>query len=98
MRRLSSADRARILRMLCDGMSMRAVAGLTGISLNTVSKLLIDAGKACMVKHDQAVQLLQPKRLEMHEIWTFSRPHVAGDRTVPQQRVSDIWTWIVLDP
>ena len=48
MNRLSSADRARILHLLCEGNSIRAVTRLTGVSKNTVTKLLVDAGKACM--------------------------------------------------
>ena len=47
MNKLSSADRARILHLLCEGQAIRAVTRLTGASKNTVTKLLIDAGKAC---------------------------------------------------
>ena len=47
MNKLSSSDRARILHLLCEGNSIRAVTCLTGTSKNTVIKLMIDAGKAC---------------------------------------------------
>ena len=40
--RLSISDRARILAMLCEGMSMRAVSRLADVSINTVSKLLVE--------------------------------------------------------
>lgn len=36
-----------ILGMLCEGMSMRAISRLADVSINTMSKLLVDAGLAC---------------------------------------------------
>lgn len=47
MNRLTREDRARILHLLCEGSSIRAVTRLTGASKNTVTKLLRDAGMAC---------------------------------------------------
>jgi IS30 family transposase len=47
MNRLTSEERAKILHLLCEGSSIRAVTRLTGASKNTVTKLLVDAGKAC---------------------------------------------------
>jgi len=46
MNKLSQAQRAQILHLLCEGMSIRAVTRLTGASKNTVAKLLNDAGAA----------------------------------------------------
>ena len=43
MNKLSVAKRSTILQMLCEGSSMRAITRVTGVSLNTVTKLLIDA-------------------------------------------------------
>ena len=45
MNRLMIKDRARIIGMLVEGMSLRAITRLTGVSINTVTKLLVDAGK-----------------------------------------------------
>ena len=47
MNKLTLAERAKILHLLCEGMSIRSITRLTGASKNTVAKLLIDAGKAC---------------------------------------------------
>lgn len=46
MNKLDHDARARILHLLCEGSSIRAVTRLTGASKNTVSKLMVDAGKA----------------------------------------------------
>ena len=56
MNKLTSEDRARILHLLCEGQSIRAITRVTGASKNTVAKLLIDAGKACMAYHDANVR------------------------------------------
>jgi len=38
MNKLSPEDRARILHLLCEGMSIRAITRLTGASKNTESR------------------------------------------------------------
>ena len=42
--RLSAAKRSLILQMLVEGSSMRSISRVTGASLNTVIRLLEDAG------------------------------------------------------
>ena len=56
MNKLSREARAQILGMMVEGVSIRAISRLTGASKNTVVKLLIDAGKACMAYHDANVR------------------------------------------
>ena len=56
MHKLPSHERARILHLLCEGNSIRAVTRLTGASKITVSKLLVDAGAACMAYHNANVR------------------------------------------
>lgn len=45
MNRLTRDERAHILHLLCEGMSIRAVTRLTGASKNTVAKLEERAGR-----------------------------------------------------
>ena len=45
MNKLPIAKRAQILSMLTEGASMRSVSRLADVSINTVSKLLVEAGK-----------------------------------------------------
>ena len=56
MNKLPTAKRAQILSMLEEGMSMWSVSRITGASINTVSKLLIEAGQACAAHHDETVR------------------------------------------
>ena len=53
MNRLSPERRATILTLLCEGNSLRSITRITGVSMNTVTKLLVDAGKACAAYHDR---------------------------------------------
>ena len=99
MNKLGSADRARILHLLCEGQSIRAITRLTGASKNTVTKLLIDAGKACAAYHDEHVRGLTSKRIQVDEIWSFTyakQKNVAGAKAAPAE-AGDTWTWTAID-
>lgn len=57
--------------MLCEGVSIRAITRMTGVSKNTVTKLLIDAGTVFADYQDKAFRNLPCKRLQVDEIWSF---------------------------
>jgi IS1 family transposase len=99
MNKLPSEDRARILHLLCEGMSIRAITRLTGASKNTVAKLLVDAGKACAAYHEANVRNVKATRVEVDEIWSFTytkQKNVATAKAAPDQ-AGDTWTWTALD-
>ena len=50
---------------------MRAVSRLAGVSINTVSKLLVEAGEACVAHHDETVREVHAHRVQADEIWSF---------------------------
>ena len=99
MNKLSAIDRARILHLLCEGSSIRAVVRLTGASKNTVAKLLVDAGKARAAYHDEHVRNVRAKRVQVDEIWSFTyakQKNVAGAKAAPDG-AGDTWTWTAID-
>ena len=99
MKKLAPADRARIIHLLCEGSSIRAVTRLTGASKNTVIKLMIDAGRACAIYHDEHVRDLTAKRVQVDEIWSFTyakQKNVAEAKTAPYG-AGDTWTWTAID-
>jgi hypothetical protein len=99
MNRLSLEDRARILHLLCEGMSIRAVTRTTGASKNTVAKLLADAGKACAAFHEANVRNVKGSRVQVDEIWSFTyakQKNVATAKDAPEG-AGDTWTWTALD-
>jgi IS1 family transposase len=99
MNKLTIEERAKILHLLCEGMSIRAITRLTGASKNTVSKLLVDAGKACATYHDANVRNVKAARVQVDEIWSFT---YAKQKNVPSAKdapegAGDTWTWTAID-
>ena len=99
MNRLDTKERAQILNMLCEGMAIRAVARVTGKSKNTISKLLVDAGKVCSAYQDEHFRNLNTTRVEVDEIWSFvyaKKKNVAAAKAAPEG-AGDVWTWTAID-
>ena len=71
MNKLPLAKRVQILSMLCEGSSCRSISRVADVSLNTVYKTLIDAGKACARFHDETVRGVASKRVQCDEAWSF---------------------------
>jgi IS1 family transposase len=98
MNKLPLEKRAQILGMMVEGMSIRAIARLTGASKNTIVKLLVDAGQACSEYQDKTLRDLRCRRLQLDEIWSFIG---AKEKNVPQDQKGlgrgDIWTWTAID-
>jgi IS1 family transposase len=98
MNRLSTAERARIVGCLVEGMSIRATVRVTGAAKNTVTKLLVDLGRACEEYQDKALRNLPCKRLQCDEIWAFC---YAKQKNVPDELhgvfgYGDVWTWTAI--
>ena len=99
MNRLSRAKQKMILSLLVEGSSMRSISRTVGVSINTVTKLLVDAGNACAAYHDATVRNVPSKRIQCDEIWSFcytKERNVQRAKAAPQG-AGDVWTWTALD-
>lgn len=99
MNKLPLKTRVQILNMLCEGSSMRSISRISDVSINTVSKLLVDAGKACSAFHDDKVRDVKASRIQCDEIWSFTyaeQKNVKTAKAVPVE-AGDTWTWTALD-
>lgn len=98
MNKLSLEKRSNIVRLLVEGNSLRSCSRIADVSINTVTKLLVDIGKACQKFHDETVVNVNSKRVQCDEIWSFV---YAKEKNVPQdmkgEGVGDVWTWTALD-
>ena len=99
MNKLPVAKRATIISLLVEGMALRSISRITGASINTITKLLEDAGNACAEYHDQTIRNVRAKRVQVDELWTFT---YAKERNVPYAKAApkgagDTWTWTALD-
>src|ERR1035437_1437690 len=73
MNRLPIEKRAQIIQMLVEGASLRATSRMADVSINTVTKLLLDVADAAHSYHDQAVRKVRCCRVQVDEIWCFVR-------------------------
>ena len=99
MNRLSTADRVAILRALTEGCSLRSTSRMVGVSINTVTKLLVDAGHACARFQHDAMRNLPCKVLQLDEIWGFVG---CKEKNVPDEKkgekgIGSVWTWVAID-
>lgn len=99
MNKLPLQKRVQILSMLCEGSSMRSTSRVCDVSINTVSKLLVDAGKACAAFHDEAVRNVPTRRVQVDEIWSFTYAKQKNVATAKRQDLAygDTWTWTAID-
>ena len=99
MNKLPLAKRVQILAMLCEGSSMRSISRVADVSINTVSKLLVEAGEACLAVHDETVRNIKATRIQCDEIWSFchaKEKNVATAKAAPEG-AGDVWTWTAID-
>lgn len=99
MNKLDTPKRAVILNMLVEGMSMRSISRTVGVSINTVTKLMVEAGEACAAYHDETVRNVNSTKVQCDEIWSFC---YAKDKNVKAAKVApngagDVWTWTAID-
>lgn len=95
-----AAKRIQILHMLVEGASLRSITRVVGVSINTVTKLLVEAGKACSAYHDEHVRGLKCQRVQCDEIWAFC---YSKERNIPAEHKGElgfgnVWTWTALCP
>jgi IS1 family transposase len=85
--------------MLIEGNSLRATSRLADVSINTVTKLLVDVGSAAANYQDRTLRNLTCRRIQCDEIWAFV---YAKQKNVPDEMrghfgYGDVWTWTAID-
>ena len=79
------------LRGFLQAVDLRVV----DVSINTVTKLLVDAGETCLEMHDELVRDVKASKVQCDEIWSFcyaKQKNVAEAKDAPAE-ASDVWTW-----
>lgn len=99
MNKLNIDRQAQIIKVLCEGNSIRSTARITGTAVNTVVKLLREVGAACLEYQDKVMRDLPCKKLQCDEIWSFV---YSKDKNVPEDRkgqfgFGDVWTFTAID-
>lgn len=99
MNQLPLEKRVAIISALVEGNSLRSTSRMVGCSINTVTKLLVNVGRACSVYQDRVMRNLHCRRLQIDEIWAFC---YAKKKNVPadlqgQFGYGDVWTFVAID-
>lgn len=98
MNKLPIAKKVQIIHMLVEGLSLRATSRIADVSINTITKLLVDTGKACQNFHDENVHGLNSQRIEADGIWSFvyAKEKIVLDE-MKGNSTGDVWTWTGID-
>jgi hypothetical protein len=96
---LTTDKRVAVVSCLVEGCSIRSTVRLTDVAKDTVLKLLVKIGEACLEYQDAVLRNLSCNRLELDEIWCFC---YAKDKNLPDHMrgcpgVGSIWTWTAID-
>jgi IS1 family transposase len=105
MNKLDIHERAKLLGLLVEGNSLRSTSRLADVSINTVTKLFVNIGKACALYQNATFKNLNCQRMQVDEIWSFcyakqknlrdakNAPENAGDVYGPDTKI--VPTWLV---
>jgi IS1 family transposase len=99
MNKLNLEKQAQIVKVLCEGNSIRSTARITGAAVNTVVKLLREVGTACLDYQNTVMVNLPCKKLQCDEIWSFV---YSKAKNVPAEHENefgygDVWTFTAID-
>ncbi len=97
--RISPDKQIRILNMLVEGTSMRSITRIENCGINTVKRVVVAAGKACIDYHDMHVRDVPAQVVQCDEIWAFlyaKRRNVEHAVAAPDE-AGDVWTWTAID-
>ena len=73
---------------------------MADVSINTVTKLLIDVAVACADYQNETLRGLTCKRIQCDEIWQFiyaKKKNVTEKIRAKNPNAGDVWTWVGID-
>jgi len=97
MNKLPIEKRVQIINLLAEGSSLRATSRICDVSINTVTKLLVDVGRACQTFHNEMVRDITCQKCQADEIWSFV---YSKEKNVPENKegeAGDVWTFVGID-
>ncbi len=98
MNKLTTTKRVQVISALVEGNSIRSTVRMTGVAKNTVTKLLVDLGRACSEYQDATLRNLPCEHVQADEIWSFvySKEKNVPDEHRGEYGYGDVWTWTAI--
>lgn len=98
--RLSTDRQALIIRLLCEGNSIRGTSRVTETHKNTVERLILQFGRAAKDLMDERFRVLTLAHVECDEIWTFvakKQARLTMEERAERHDIGDVYLWTALD-
>ena len=98
MNKLPIEKRVQIINLLVEGNSLRSTSRIADVSINTVTKLLVDVGTSCEIFHHEIAKGLKSTKIQADEIWSFVG--CKDKNATPEKKEEgngDAWTWVGID-
>ena len=99
MNKLPTEKRAKIISLMCEGVSLRSIARVEDVSLATVMRLMRLAGAACHLYHfDNVWDIPGRRNIQCDEIWSFVyAKEKRAPYVTPLDMAGSAWTFTALD-
>jgi len=97
MNTLSLEQRVRVAAALADGVAMRGVERLTGVTRQTVGLFLLAVGDGCALVHAAHMHGLPSDVLELDEVWAFVGTKESRRNDLDPEEFGDAYTFVALD-
>lgn len=97
MNKLPLQKKTQIIQLLVEGTSLRAASRITGVSFNTILKLLPQVGSACEKFHNERIVGIKAERVQCDEIWSFVYSKEKNKPEGMEDKAGDVWTWVGIE-
>lgn len=99
MNRLTKEKRKQVIAALVEGASINSTVRMTGVTKQTILRLIADLGTACAKYQDEKLRNLSCKRIQADEVWSFCH---AKDKNLSEEMkgkfgFGSVWTWTAID-
>jgi len=88
---------AKVLDLMMEGMSVRAISRFTGLHIHTILSLMITAGEKCQRLLDEKIRNIRPHLVQADELHSMVGCHEKRLRFDAPAEWGSIWTWLALD-
>jgi IS1 family transposase len=95
-KRLSRDRQALVLRALCEGTPINAVARIFNVGKHAILRVIRETGEAFADYMDKNLRDLSCLRIEMDEQWQYVGCHAAR-MNAPDKERGDFWLWAAID-
>jgi transposase-like protein/IS1 family transposase len=96
--RIDLDEAAHVLRLLLEGMSIRACERITGMKRDTICNLVLHVGQNCDRFLATNVKNVPVKAVELDELWGFVGCKARTVRVDRQgDEIGDSWAWFAID-